>query len=87
MPNAFTPNYDGINDVFRVKYPFPVQSFLLRIYDRFGEKVFESNDIHKGWTGTFKGMNALQGAYVWTISLVNAEGKTESGKGIVTLLR
>lgn len=87
MPNAFTPNYDGINDIFRVKYPFPVKSFLLRIYDRFGEKVFESNDIHKGWTGTFKGINALQGAYVWTISLVNSEGKTESGKGIVTLLR
>lgn len=76
-----------MNDVFRVKNPFPVQSFLLRIYDRFGEMVFESKDIREGWDGTYKGVPALQGAYVWTISLVNAEGKPESSKGQVILLR
>ena len=87
MPNAFTPNGDGLNDLFRVKYVFPIKSFVLRIYDRFGEKVFESGDIHKGWDGTFKGEPALAGAYVWTITLVSAEGKPETGKGVVTLVR
>ena len=87
MPTAFTPNSDGLNDIFRVKYAFPVQTFVLRVYNRFGEKVFESNDIHKGWNGTFKGENAQQGAYVWTISLLTAEGKAQSSKGVVVLLR
>ena len=48
LPNAFTPNGDGINDVFGVKYPFAVKTFLLTIYNRFGEKVFETTEMSKG---------------------------------------
>jgi len=56
MPAAFTPNTDGINDVFKVKYPFAVQHFHLIIYNRFGSKVFETTDISKGWNGTFRNL-------------------------------
>ncbi|MGN6248118.1 MAG: gliding motility-associated C-terminal domain-containing protein [Ginsengibacter sp.] len=87
MPNAFSPNNDGINDVFRVKYPFPVHSFDFQIFDRFGEKVYESADIMKGWDGTFKGQPAVAGSYSWTISVVSAEGKSEFSKGLVMLIR
>lgn len=87
MPSAFTPNSDGLNDVFRVKYPFPVKQFNMDIYDRFGEKVFETNDISKGWDGTWKGVPNLQGTYVWVISFIDINNKQQQLKGLVTLLR
>ena len=87
MPSAFTPDKDGLNDIFRVKYPFPVKQFQMRIYNRWGQKIFETTDINKGWNGTYKGWNAAIGAYVWTISLTDAEGKTQSMHGTVTLIR
>ena len=61
MPNGFTPNGDGLNDVFRVKYPFAVTRFHFIVTDRWGEAVFETNDIHRGWNGTWKGEPALAG--------------------------
>ena len=87
MPSGFTPNGDGLNDVFRVKYHFLVKKFDLIIYDRWGEKVFETTDIGKGWDGTWKGLPALPGAYVWVISLMDNNNKQQQLKGVVTLLR
>ena len=87
MPSGFTPNGDGINDVFKVKYPFPVKKFDMAIFDRFGEKVFETNDITNGWDGTWKGAAALQNTYVWIISFTDVNNKQQQLKGIVTLLR
>src|ERR1043165_436482 len=43
MPSAFTPNRDGLNDVFRVKYPFPVKQFNFNIYNRWGQKILKLN--------------------------------------------
>jgi len=87
MPSGFTPNGDGNNDVFRVKYPFPVRQFRMIIYDRFGEKIFETNDISKGWDGNWKETPNAQGIYVWVISFADVNNKTQQLKGIVTLLR
>jgi gliding motility-associated-like protein len=86
-PTGFTPNSDGINDVFKVRYPFPVQQFLMVIYDRFGEKVFVTNDMGRGWDGTWKGAPCLQDTYVWVINFIDILNKQQQLKGIVTLLR
>ena len=87
MPTGFTPNGDGINDVFKVKYPFPVKEFRLLVFDRWGNKVFETNKIDQGWDGSFKGEPSVQSTYVWVISFIDINNKPKQLKGIVTLLR
>jgi gliding motility-associated-like protein len=87
MPTGFTPNGDGLNDIFRVKYPFAVKSFHLLIYNRWGEKVFETNNIREGWDGYWKGELSLQGIYVWVISFTGTNNKAQQLKGTVTLIR
>jgi gliding motility-associated-like protein len=88
VPNVFTPNGDGVNDRFR-----PVMSgvlskgYKLSIYNRWGMRVFETNDINDSWDGMVNGQPAATDAYVWIVEgLYEGERKfTESGT--VTLLR
>ncbi|MGN6603931.1 MAG: gliding motility-associated C-terminal domain-containing protein [Ginsengibacter sp.] len=87
IPNIFTPNRDGHNDVFRI--PPGVQFTLqeLAVFDGWGNKIFVSNDIKKGWDGTYHGAPAETGVYVYLI-----KGQTPSGnnlflKGTVLLAR
>ena len=87
MPNAFSPNNDGLNDVFRVKYPFAVTHFHFLITNSWGQTVFETNDIHKGWNGTLQGEPSVSGIYVWVISFTDIDNKDQQIKGTVTLLR
>jgi gliding motility-associated-like protein len=67
VPDAFSPNSDGINDAFK-SYGPPVTDYYIRIYDRWGELVFESNDQNKGWDGTFRNKLMLAGVFVYVIS-------------------
>ncbi|HEY8659716.1 MAG TPA: gliding motility-associated C-terminal domain-containing protein [Hanamia sp.] len=87
LPNAFTPNRDGLNDVFRVKYPYPVKEFRLSIFNRFGEKIFETTDMNKGWDGTSKGNDQPVGVYVWVVQLIGNDNIVQSSKGLVTLIK
>lgn len=87
MPSAFTPNNDGLNDMFRIKYPYPLKTFKMVIYNRWGEKVFETNNINKGWDGSYKGQLSVQGSYAWIISFMDTNSKPGQLKGIVTLVR
>ena len=87
MPSAFSPNHDGVNDIFRVKYPFPVASFNLDVFNRWGQKVFESRDISKGWDGTLNGQDVTAGGYVWFLNVKYEDGRTENLKGTVILIR
>jgi gliding motility-associated-like protein len=87
MPSGFTPNGDGLNDVFRVKYPFAVTHFHFIVTDRWGEAVFETTDIHRGWDGTFKGEPAVAGIYVWVISFTDIDGHDQQLKGTIDLIR
>ncbi len=66
IPNVFTPNNDGINDEFRIIGKDLHQSQLL-IYNRWGECVFESNDINTGWDGRYKGNMCPQDTYLWVL--------------------
>ena len=87
LPGAFTPNNDNLNDVFRVKHPFEVRKFSLVVYNRFGEKVFETNDMTNGWNGTFGGVQQPMGTFVWMASLTDKDGMVKTAKGTVVLIR
>lgn len=68
MPNAFTPNDDGLNDVFRIPADvfFTLKNFS--IYNRWGEKIFFTTDITKGWDGRIKGVKQPTGIYVYSLN-------------------
>jgi len=89
FPNAFTPNADGNNDVFfGVKLvPDLGDSFKLRIYDRWGEKVFESTELEEGWNGRkFNTGKILPiGVYVYKANFTNLLGDEESKQGTFLL--
>lgn len=88
MPNAFTPNGDGKNDVFRIPPGLNIGITHFIIFNRFGEKVFETNDSNKAWDGKVKGKVANMGAYTWIIEYFNPfENKNVSRKGTVMLVR
>ncbi|HEX5149881.1 MAG TPA: gliding motility-associated C-terminal domain-containing protein [Parafilimonas sp.] len=87
LPSAFTPNHDGLNDVFRIKYPPLVKSYNMVIYNRWGEQVFTSKDISKGWNGTYKGYPVSQDTFVWIISVIDINGAKTSLHGTVTVIR
>lgn len=92
VPTGFTPNNDGNNDVFRVRgnniyYHPSSDDFYLCIYNRWGEKVFETNDLHAGWDGTFKGTLQDPAVYAYYVKLKCVTGDTYFKKGNVTLIR
>ncbi len=87
IPNAFTPNGDGLNDIFR---PLPVKMTrqeYFRIFNRFGELVFETNQYMKGWDGTYKGKPQPTGVYVWILKGFDAKGMKVEMKGTITIVR
>ena len=89
VPNTFTPDGDGVNDVF---YPsvegFDPLRFSLQIFDRWGDLIFESSIPQSGWDGTYKGINAKDGTYVWKINVKDSVyGKTHEFIGHLNLLR
>lgn len=86
VPNAFSPNEDGENDFFRA-YGIEVIDFNLKIFDRWGAFLFESNNIQEGWNGKFKGQRTSNGVYVYLISATFLDGTTVQKKGDVTLMR
>lgn len=87
IPNAFTPNADSKNDIFRPIFPAPVTNYRMQIWDRRGMKIFESADQKAGWDGRYKG--AIQGndIYVYTIVFTDIDGHHVVKKGIVALVR
>ncbi|HYV92164.1 MAG TPA: PKD domain-containing protein [Chitinophagales bacterium] len=86
VPNGFSPNGDGQNDVLYVKGQ-DVKNMDFRVYNRWGELVFETNDINIGWNGIYKGKPQEMEVYVWTLSATFSNGKATVKNGNVTLLR
>lgn len=88
MPGAFTPNRDGKNDIFRV--PAQVSNKLLRlaVFDRWGNVVFSTSDINRGWDGMYKGNAAPAGTYVYIVEMLSLDGKKKiNQKGTIILIR
>lgn len=86
VPTAFTPNGDGQNDFFLVRGG-PFKSTNVRIYNNWGQLIFETNDQLDGWNGTFNGTEQPIGVFVWVVEVEMLNGKKIKKTGDVTLLR
>ena len=87
IPNAFTPNGDGLNDIFQATPPGIKSTDFFRVYNRFGQMVFEAKKNGQGWDGTYLGKPQPIGVYLWMIRGVDKFGKVVEMKGTVTLIR
>lgn len=88
VPNAFTPNGDGINDVFRVKEGYKsIISFKAQVFNRWGKKLYEWSDLEGGWDGKSSGSNVPDGAYYLHIQARGADGRKYHIKKVINLLR
>ncbi len=88
MPNAYTPNDDGINEYYPGnKYGDPGSDYLLRLYNRWGEKVFESNSPSFQWDGKIKDKLAPQDVYVYQVKYIGCDGQERWFRGTFTLMR
>ncbi len=87
VPNAFTPNGDQINDIIYVK-GWGIKSLnYFRIYNRFGELVFESTDLNSGWNGTYKGVLQASDTYAFVAEVETFKGELLVKKGNISLIR
>ena len=86
VPNIFTPNADGMNDVF-IPVTRGIKFYSLMLFDRWGEKIFESSDPSLGWDGTQKGVACTNDIYLWKLSVSGNNGEAKEMQGHVTLSR
>jgi gliding motility-associated-like protein len=86
VPNVFSPNDDGVNDILYVRGK-SIESFELVIYDRWGEKVFYTNKLDIGWDGTFRGKKMNKAVFVYYLKGFFKDGSAFSQKGDITLIR
>lgn len=88
MPNAFTPNGDGVNDVFRVKDGYQsIVQFHAAVFDRWGKKLYEWSDPAGGWDGRSGGHDVPDGAYYLNLQARGADGRKYNIKKVINLLR
>jgi gliding motility-associated-like protein len=86
VPNAFSPNGDGNNDILYVRGN-TIRELLFRIYNRWGEKVFETTDPSAGWNGTYKGARVQPGVYDYYLEATCVDNERFFKKGNITVLR
>lgn len=86
IPSAFTPNNDGLNDVFRPSAN-RVSGFEIKIFNRWGQLLFKSNKVPEGWDGKLHGVLQPNGVYVYITSYKDANGKRYSLKGTFLLVQ
>ena len=87
VPKVFTPNGDGINDVIKPIIPGLQQFRFFKIYNRWGNLVYQSQDANQGWDGTFKGAAQPKESYLWMIEGVDMNGQVKRYSGMITLFR
>lgn len=88
VPNVFTPNLDGRNEVFICKGEgVDNNTFTLRLFNRWGSQVFYSSDLFEGWNGEYNGKPAETGVYTYLVTFSDIKGKYHKLKGVVTLYR
>ncbi len=86
IPNAFTPNQNGLNEEFRVLYKNS-KGAVLSIYNRWGQLIFTSNNVNKGWDGTFDGNPCQEDVYYYIVDYTNNDNEVKQLKGNFTLIR
>lgn len=86
VPNAFSPNNDGINDEFKV-YALGVKDINIKVFDRWGELVFKTENINQGWDGTFSGKLMYPQVFVYSVEITFLDGYHKIAKGSITIIR
>jgi len=88
IPNAFTPNGNGKNEIFSAVGE-EINDFEMQIYNRWGEMIYETKDLNKGWDGSAKGNSNIsqEGVYVYNIALTDGRGEKHKLLGHVTLIK
>ncbi len=86
VPNAFTPNGDGLNDVFQPK-GFGIIKYALRMFNRWGEELFYTEDFFHPWDGVYQGRLSQDDIYIWKINVVDVFSKAHEYTGHVTLIK
>jgi len=88
VPNAFTPDGDGLNDRFRPVTTYEIlPGFDMIIFDRWGRQIFESHDAGQGWDGKINGLSAQAGSFAYRIIFQHPSGVEEKRDGVVTLVK
>lgn len=87
MPNAFSPNGDGINDLFRAVVHDDLSDFRMQIYGRWGQMIFETQTPEKGWDGTQKGQPVPTGAYLWVVTYTDSKNQAIKQTGSLVVVR
>ncbi len=87
IPNTFTPNFDNFNEIFYLRSTVIEEVHYFRVYNRWGELMFETDDQSVGWDGTLRGKQLNTGVYVYTAEVVCVNGDVVFLKGNITLLR
>jgi gliding motility-associated-like protein len=86
LPNSFTPNNDGLNDTFFAKGLF-IKDFSMEIYSRWGEILFSTNQIDRGWDGLYNGTLVPEGSYIYKVRVEDTQGRVITKSGAVNVLR
>ena len=88
MPNSFSPNGDGLNELFMPQGTgYVTDNYLFEIYTKWGSRVFRTNDITAGWDGKSKGGADSFNQYLWYLRVTDNLGTIHNLKGFVTLLK
>ncbi len=87
FPNAFTPNSDNLNDGFKLKGTCTFKKYQFTIFNRWGEKLFYTEDPDSKWNGEYKGAMVQQGVYVFICYYITSEEQVKFVKGTVTVLK
>jgi gliding motility-associated-like protein len=87
VPTAFTPNSDGHNDFFRLVAPGIELVKVFRVYNRWGQLIFETNIIGEGWNGILQGKPSIMDVYTWTVEAIGVDGKHIKKTGNSVLIR
>ncbi len=86
IPNSFSPNGDGNNDIFQI-YGVGIKTIDLKVFNRWGEKVYESNNQFEGWDGTYKGVMQNPAVFAYQVSITYLNDKKTMKTGSITLVR
>ncbi len=86
VPNSFSPNEDGLNDVF-LSNSYEIDGWNLTVFNRWGSQVFQSKSALEGWDGKFNGKSVEMGSYYWTLIYKNESGRRSERQGFVNVLR
>jgi gliding motility-associated-like protein len=88
VPSAFTPNNDGLNDRLYPLNAVKAENLEFKVFNRWGQLIFQTKNWRQGWDGTIKGIPQASGTYVWYLSFIYRDTKQQrTMRGTATLIR